>query len=190
MAGTTKFASASVRTMTPQVTNSSRSRWGNAAPEESVVGIVMAMESDTAPFGPDSVVTSVFRSVFLPVSKRLPVVLFAESQSEASSHTKRTASATKVTAITMRTREKTPFADSSMAGAAVEGSSAPSVMKMMPFNTNEMRLHTFSEAMPRRVENICAFLPLRASRRCRYENRSPAATTARMPLTCMCSATR
>ena len=167
MAGTKKFASTSVRTMTPQVTNSSRSRWGNAAPEESVVGIVMAMESDTAPFGPESVVTSVFRSVFLPVSKRLPVVLFADSQSEASSHTKRTASATKVTATTMRISEKMPLEDSSMAGAAVEGSSVPSMMKMIPFSTNEMRLHTFSEAIPRRVENIWAFLPLRASRRCR-----------------------
>ena len=64
--GTTKLARSSVHRMTPEAMKMSALRWGNASPLDSRKGMVMAMDSVTAPLGPASVVTSADFACALP----------------------------------------------------------------------------------------------------------------------------
>ena len=152
------------------------SRFGKSEPSAKEKGTVNAMDRVTAPFGPASVVTSASRTV--PFAS-LPL---RANASMPSTHTKRTPSTSSVMSSTSPTRFNAsagPF----HVGMMARGSCMPSSTNTTPLITNTSVSHTLSEASLRRADaGVDSFGSSVMSR--------PAATTARMPLTPTCSATR
>ena len=175
--GTTKFASNSVHKITPDARKISVSRCGNGSPDCSVYGMVMMMESVTAPFGPDSVVTSASRTSCLPVRR------FALLSQRSITYTqmKRTPTTSAVTNTTRPHKSSELISSLRHDGMMAFGSCMPSITNTTPLITNTSVSHTLLDAIFRRAATGVGFCGSSVISR-------PAATTARMPLVPKCSA--
>ena len=177
--GTTKFASSNVHKMTPDARKMSVSRCGNASPVDSVNGMVMIMDSVTAPFGPDSVVTSASRTSCLPVWR----FALLSQRSITNTQMKRTPTTRAVTSST-RPHSKSELTSSLRHdGIMAFGSCIPNITNTTPLMTNTSVSHTLFDAIFRRAATGVGFCGSSVISR-------PAATTAKMPLVPKCSAAR